>query len=538
MTDVAIGARKVERADAQRGSKEKEPRDFVQDLNLILLALDCIALVLCVLSIENGWTGNSWDPNVLTELSKWGITIVSIASAVLILIRYKYQLLCMIEEPPSLPQLVLEFVVHFLHVPPRSLFGNPAPNDWMFRVGYQYDPRHGRYPLDNLNALLVIRMYILLRVICEQSYYDDENVMAVGALNHVRIDLPFVIKCIIRRSPVRSLGISLLCTQIWGSYNMRLWERRYSHHLDVGCVNDLTTLDIRGDDCLYYHARSFSCGLYDDGDFAASEQCCACGGGKDDPFSIAGSEADWSNAFWLVFVTMTSVGYGDYYPNTHLGRVTAAVCVLLFTLFISLFIGVVADEMQLGSAQEKVYEYADAHANHQRVRQIAAEVLTQFLRAKATPDLKKKPWLKPQWVHDMDVKHRLAHRSKVAPAQGSPSGSRPRKTPQTEKSMSTMRIGGDSKIDRDELSGVSDYLLDTFKVKLDLHKRAVARGLPTQYETQNNAMYDWMKKSQEREAALVQMVEGICDKLGTPKPAPSPAKPRSAKPVVQGETVG
>lgn len=101
-----------------------------------------------------------------------------------------------------------------------------------------------------------------------------------------------------------------------------------------------------------------------------------------------------------------------------------------------------------------------------------------------------------------------------------------------------MRIGGDSKIDRDELSGVSDYLLDTFKVKLDLHKRAVARGLPTQYETQNNAMYDWMKKSQEREAALVQMVEGICDKLGTPKPAPSPAKTRSAKPVVQGEMVG
>ena len=135
MTGVAIGARKVERAAAQRGSKEKAPRDYVQDLNLILLALDCIALVLCVLSIENGWTGNSWDPNVLTELSKWGITIVSIASAVLLLIRYTYQLECMIEEPPSLPQLILEALVHFLHVPPRSLFGNPAPNDWMFRVG-------------------------------------------------------------------------------------------------------------------------------------------------------------------------------------------------------------------------------------------------------------------------------------------------------------------------------------------------------------------------------------------------------------------
>lgn len=83
-----------------------------------------------------------------------------------------------------------------------------------------------------------------------------------------------------------------------------------------------------------------------------------------------------------------------------------------------------------------------------------------------------------------------------------------------------MRIGGGGPSDRDELSGVSDHLLDTFKLKLDQHKRAVARGLPTQYETQNNAMYDWMKKSQEREAALVDMVEAISDKLGLPKRKP------------------
>ena len=133
MTDVAIGARKVERADAQRGSKEKEPRDYVQDLNLILLALDCIALVLCVLSIENGWTGNSWDPNVLTELSKWGITIVSIASAVLILIRYKYQLLCMIEEPPRCRSSSSSSrALPACHRGPSS--GTRA-HHWMFRVG-------------------------------------------------------------------------------------------------------------------------------------------------------------------------------------------------------------------------------------------------------------------------------------------------------------------------------------------------------------------------------------------------------------------
>lgn len=469
MTDVALAGQKVERADAQRGSKEKEPRDYVQDLNLWLVGLDSVAIILCVVSIENGWVGTSWDPNAVTEGCKLLITIVSIVSAALVLLRHRYQLRCMIEEPPSYSQLCLEFAIHLLHVPPRFFFGNPSPENWMFRVGMQLDERHARYPYDNLNALLVIRMYILLRVICEQSYYDDENVMAVGALNHVGIDLMFVVKCIIRRSPVRSLGLSLLCTQFWGSYNMRLWERRYSRNL--------------GDD-----------------------------------FDIAGSEADWANAFWLVFVTMTSVGYGDYFPNTHLGRVTAAVCVLLFTLFISLFIGVVADEMQLGPSQEKVYEYADAHSNMIATRQIASEVLTQFFRAKTRPDLCARPWYKPRWAHHRAVRARSSHR-RVAPAKESPTAVKT-KRPASERSMSTMRIGGGGPSDRDELSGVSDHLLDTFKVKLDQHKRAVARGLPTQYETQNNAMYDWMKKSQEREAALVDMVEAISDKLGLPKRKP------------------
>ena len=103
--------------------------------------------------------------------------------------------------------------------------------------------------------------------------------------------------------------------------------------------------------------------------------------------SIAGSEADWSNAFWLV-LTMENVGYGDYYPNASQGRVTAAVCVLLFTLFISLFIGVVADEMQLGSAQEGVSMRKRAASLwcQRRSRRVA-----QFLRAKATPDLKRSP---------------------------------------------------------------------------------------------------------------------------------------------------
>ena len=46
--------------------------------------------------------------------------------------------------------------------------------------------------------------------------------MAVGSLNHVEINHGFVIKCIIRRSPMMSLGLGLFWTTCWGAYNIRL----------------------------------------------------------------------------------------------------------------------------------------------------------------------------------------------------------------------------------------------------------------------------------------------------------------------------
>ena len=45
------------------------------------------------------------------------------------------------------------------------------------------------------------------------------------------------------------------------------------------CVDDRTTTDAFGDDCAWYACNRGECGAYDDGDFAARDQCCACGGG-------------------------------------------------------------------------------------------------------------------------------------------------------------------------------------------------------------------------------------------------------------------
>ena len=179
---------------------------------------------------------------------------------------------------------------------------------------------------------------------------------------------------------------------------------------------------------------------------------------------------------------------------------------LSFTLFISLFIGVVADEMQLGSSQEKVYEYADSHANHQRVRGLAAEVITQFVQAKTWgDDAVKPPWYAPYVPWEVRRKRPpLEERAKLATQRlGSLKvfpkvvGGSPGKKHTLMRNMSLLIVKaqtgsayGFKESAQHGDSGVSLKLLARFRRVLELHTQSQGRARPTQYEKQSNAMYD------------------------------------------------
>ena len=45
------------------------------------------------------------------------------------------------------------------------------------------------------------------------------------------------------------------------------------------CLNDLSSVDSRGDDCNDYDSYSWRCGDYDTSAFDSKTQCCVCGGG-------------------------------------------------------------------------------------------------------------------------------------------------------------------------------------------------------------------------------------------------------------------
>jgi voltage-gated potassium channel len=55
----------------------------------------------------------------------------------------------------------------------------------------------------------------------------------------------------------------------------------------------------------------------------------------------------FGNAVWLVLMTVTTVGLGDYYPQTHLGRLIIFFIAIWGTLMISLTVVVVANTLKM-----------------------------------------------------------------------------------------------------------------------------------------------------------------------------------------------
>jgi hypothetical protein len=61
------------------------------------------------------------------------------------------------------------------------------------------------------------------------------------------------------------------------------------------------------------------------------------------------------DVFWLTVISMTTVGYGDLYPNTHFGRVIVFTSAIIGTFLVSLTISFLSSGIEFDPEQKKAY---------------------------------------------------------------------------------------------------------------------------------------------------------------------------------------
>ena len=62
-----------------------------------------------------------------------------------------------------------------------------------------------------------------------------------------------------------------------------------------------------------------------------------------------------SNAMWTVLVTMTTVGYGDFYIKTLFGRLVGIIVAFWGVFIVSLFVVSLSTMLEFDNAEDKAY---------------------------------------------------------------------------------------------------------------------------------------------------------------------------------------
>ncbi len=68
---------------------------------------------------------------------------------------------------------------------------------------------------------------------------------------------------------------------------------------------------------------------------------------------------NYPNALWLILITTTTVGYGDYFPQTPLGRVIILFVAIWGTLIVSIMLVVVTNTLSMENCEIRTAKILD-----------------------------------------------------------------------------------------------------------------------------------------------------------------------------------
>ena len=177
--------------------------------------------------------------------------------------------------------LLLELIVNSIFSPP---YVEGSFSGRMLKGNYTYS-------FDTLvNFFVLFKLYYIVRVIRVLSVFFSERAKVIAKKHKLQLDFLYAIKCLLRRSPLLTF---FLLFPIFI------------------CIFGVTV-------------RTFEYGYVDDSSDEAGKT------------KVNSTLENYYTSFLLIIITMLTIGYGDIYPRTHLGRVVCFVSVVVGMFLVSL----------------------------------------------------------------------------------------------------------------------------------------------------------------------------------------------------------
>lgn len=180
-----------------------------------------------------------------------------------------------------------------------------------FTSGIKWNLLEIEYDLNDIMIVIqLFRIYIIFRFLISLTPYSSVRAYRVGKMMGHKINTLFSIRCIFYIHPVKMLIVLFLITVVTLAYMVKILEGPVYKASDQAQINLI--------------------------DYNIMENC-----------------------LWNILVTMTTVGYGDFYPLTNLGRISIVIAAFFGTTLISLMTLITGNKLSLNKTEKSIYDFAE-----------------------------------------------------------------------------------------------------------------------------------------------------------------------------------
>eukprot|EP01017_Pseudomicrothorax_dubius_P037983 TRINITY_DN5636_c0_g1_i5.p1 TRINITY_DN5636_c0_g1~~TRINITY_DN5636_c0_g1_i5.p1 ORF type:complete len:394 (+),score=93.45 TRINITY_DN5636_c0_g1_i5:76-1257(+) len=207
----------------------------------------------------------------------------------------------------------------------------PHPNPFLHSVKFKMvNQALGSTYEHNVNEIMnlfqLLKVMVIIRVVLMLSTFFTTSAQRVCSMYAVKPGYLFVIKSLMKAHPFQVLFVALIWSILLFAQALRICERPLNR-------NDLNM-----------------------------------------------NFGEYKNAIWNVLVTMTTVGYGDYYARTDFGRIVAFFICIWGVCVVSLMVVTLTNFLNMGVLETKAFSIVERLVTKKEVRETAYDLVSHVLR--------------------------------------------------------------------------------------------------------------------------------------------------------------
>ena len=182
-------------------------------------------------------------------------------------------------------------------------------------------------------VFMLIRVYLVLRLFTKFTKFRSNNAEIYCQREGIESDTFFALKCMMNDYPYSILLINGIFSTLIFAFAVRVFERPFYEDEVTG-------------------AMSINDPNYQDYGFI-------------------------TNTSWLIIVTITTVGFGDFFPKTHLGRMVTILASFYGVFLISLMVTTLTKSSEFTVGENTSYEILHRLKVMTNLKKMAAHVIVQ-----------------------------------------------------------------------------------------------------------------------------------------------------------------